>query len=117
MPGNLPFPETAELMSVMSNGEWNSVPWIESQLEQRGFEDINVRVETAKIAIQSSVFVEMTMLVLPIMVKSFWNEDQRENFEDKVRAALEKYVVDTYGSDGNIETNWVAILSTAHKAS
>lgn len=116
MPGNLPFPETAELMSVMSDGEWNSVPWIESQLEQRGFEDIDVRVETAKISLQSSVFVEMIMLVLPTMIKSFWDEKQGETNKDNVHAAVKNYVDDTYGCDGGVETNWVAILSTARKA-
>jgi hypothetical protein len=116
MPDNLTFPETGELMSIMSDGEWNSIPWIESQLEQRGFKDINVRAETVKLMLKPSLFVEMTMLVLPVMFKSFWNEEQRENLEDKVRAALEKYVADIYGSDGDLETNWMAIISTARKA-
>ncbi|KXG46242.1 uncharacterized protein PGRI_050980 [Penicillium griseofulvum] len=114
MPGNLCFPETRELMAVMTEGQWDSKSWIESQLEQLGFQDIDVRPATIKLTLASHVFVDMSMLMVPVMVNSFWTEKQREENKDKVRPALEKYVEDVYGS-GNIDTEWVAILSTARK--
>ncbi|KAJ5510115.1 hypothetical protein N7453_002218 [Penicillium expansum] len=115
MPGNLPFPEAQQLMAVMTEGEWNSKLWIESQLEGRGFQDIDVRPTTIKLTLTCPVFLEMTMLVLPMMMKSFWTEEQREEHKDKVGPALEKYLEDTY-QNGNIHTDWVAILSTARKS-
>ncbi|CAI7615849.1 unnamed protein product [Penicillium glandicola] len=115
MPGSLSFPETPKLLAVLTDGQWDSKPWIESQLEERGFQDIDVRTTTTKLTLTSPVFVEMTMLILPVMMKSFWTEKQREENKDKVRPAIEKYLEDTYGY-GNIETEWVAILSTARKS-
>ncbi|KAJ5970477.1 uncharacterized protein N7479_000395 [Penicillium vulpinum] len=115
MPGDLWFPETAKLLAVMSDGKWDSKPWIESQLEERGFQDINVRATTVKQTLTSPVFVDMAMLMIPTMINSFWTEKQREENKDKIRPALEKYMADTYGN-GNIDTDWVAILSTARKS-
>ncbi|KAJ5353109.1 hypothetical protein N7452_002083 [Penicillium brevicompactum] len=115
MPGNLPFPESKDILATLSDGEWHSLTWIKSQLEKRGFEDIEVRVETASIALRSSVFVDMSMLMLPMMIKSFWSEEQREANEHKIRPALVAYVDENYSSDGEVETDWVAIISTGRK--
>ncbi|CAG8938816.1 unnamed protein product [Penicillium salamii] len=116
MPGHLPFPETTDLLKRLTDGEWHSVDWIRSQLEERGFKGIDIRVETAKITLESSVFVDMSMLMLPIMMKSFWTEEQREMYEPKVHAALVEYVEDVFGYGKDVETDWVAIISTARKA-
>ncbi|CAG7946353.1 unnamed protein product [Penicillium nalgiovense] len=115
MPGDLSFPETPKLLEVLTDGQWDSKDWIESQLEERGFQDIDVRPRTTKLTITSPIFVDMTMLMIPMMVKTFWGEKQREEHQDKVRPAIEKYLEDTYGY-GNIDTEWVAILSTARKS-
>ena len=116
MPGNLPFPESKDILATLSDGEWHSLTWIKSQLEKRGFEDIEVRAETASIALRSSVFVDMSILMLPMMIKSFWSEEQREANEHKIRPALVAYVDENYGSDGEVETDWVAIISTGRKS-
>ncbi|CAG8179390.1 unnamed protein product [Penicillium salamii] len=116
MPGHLPFPETTDLLKKLTDGEWHSVDWIKSQLEERDFEGIDIRVETAKITLGSSVFVDMSMLMLPIMMKSFWTEEQREMYEPRVHAALVEYVEDAFGYGKDVETEWVAIISTARKA-
>lgn len=117
MPGDLPFPPFADISVTTNDGQWHSVPWIKSQLEQRGCEEIDVRIETANISLHSDVFVDMSLLMLPILTKHFWTEEQREEHQDNVRAALEKYVSDNFGSDGDVETEWVAIISTARKSS
>ncbi|KAJ5519943.1 hypothetical protein N7463_000396 [Penicillium fimorum] len=115
MPGDLYFPETPKLLAVMTDGQWDSKSWIESQLEELGFQDIEVRPTTIKLTLTSPVFVDMSMFMFPLMANSFWTEKQLEENKDKVRPALEKYVEGVYGS-GNIDTEWVAILSTAHKS-
>ncbi|KAJ5816217.1 hypothetical protein N7447_008450 [Penicillium robsamsonii] len=114
MPGDLCFPETPKLLAVITDGQWDSKPWIESQLEELGFQDTEVRPTTIKLTLTSPVFVDMSMLMFPMMMNSFWTEKQREENKDKVRPALEKYVENVYGS-GNIDTEWVAILSSARK--
>lgn len=55
------------------------------------------------------------MMMLIVIIKSFWADKQRKENEDKVRPAVEKYVVDTYGKNADIEMKWVAIISTASK--
>ncbi|KAF9252478.1 hypothetical protein DTO006G1_8959 [Penicillium roqueforti] len=115
MPGNLPFPEAPKLLGVITDGQWHSKPWIESQLEGRGLQDIDVREITTKLTLTSPILVEMIMMMLPVLMKSFWTEKQREENTDNVRPAVEKYLEDTYGH-GNIDTDWMAILSTARKS-
>lgn len=102
-------------MAAMNEGQWYSKPWIESQLEERGFQDINVRPTTVKLTLTCPVFLEMTMLVLPTMMKDFWTKEQQEENKDKVGPALKRYLEET-SENGNIHTDWVAILSTARKS-
>lgn len=115
LPENLPFPTTQQFLGALGNGEWNSTSWIESQLTDREFEDIKVKVDTKDISLSVSEFVEMTMVMLPMVAKYFWTEKQREESGDKVRPALVKYLEDKYGKDGEVPMEWTAILSTARK--
>jgi hypothetical protein len=111
----MPFPTTREFLTITGDGEWDSVPWIEAQLKDRGLEDINVHSELRKIAVPSSRFTDITIMMLNMIIKSFWTDKQRQENENKVRPAMEKYVTDTYGENGVIETKWMAIISTARK--
>ncbi|KAJ5320026.1 hypothetical protein PENANT_c025G04408 [Penicillium antarcticum] len=115
IPGNMPFPTTQEFLKMTGDGEWNSAPWIKSQLKDRGLEDINVQEESRNIAVLSSRFTDITMMMLNMIIQSFWTEKQREENGDKVRRAMEKYVLDTYGENEDIDTKWTAIISTARK--
>lgn len=56
------------------------------------------------------------MLMFPMISKPFWTEEQREKYGDLVRPALEKYLGDRNGMDGEVPMEWTAILSTARKA-
>ncbi|CEJ53919.1 hypothetical protein PMG11_00252 [Penicillium brasilianum] len=115
IPGNLPFPTPQEFIESLNTGKWNSVSWIETQLKERGFEDINVRPVTKSISIMVPEFVEMNTLMLSMVSKVFWTEKQREEDTDKVRPALERYLETTYGKEGDILMEWTAIISTARK--
>ncbi|KAJ5133345.1 hypothetical protein N7448_001626 [Penicillium atrosanguineum] len=115
IPESLPFPTTEEFLAHSGRVEWNSVPWIESQLKQRGFEKIIVKADTKTISLPGPEFVEMAMIMFPVITKSFWTEKQREDHGDKVRPALEKYLEQRYGKDEDVPMEWTAILSTACK--
>lgn len=116
MPENLPFPTTQEFLSAMGNGEWYSVPWIESELKQRGLEGVNVRIDTKPIALTAKELVETSLIMLPMVLQRWWTVEQREQHEEKVGPAVWKYVEDTYGKDGIVPMDWTAILSTARKS-
>jgi hypothetical protein len=117
IPGAPPFPSTQEFLEKLGDGKWYSTSWIESQLQQRGFVDIDVRTEAKALPLKVPEFVEMTMIMFPMIVKNWWTEQQREESLDKVRPALVKYLTDVYGEEGEIDMEWTAILSTARKAS
>lgn len=91
------------------------MPWIESQLKQRGFENIIVKADTKAISLPGPELVEMAMMMLPMITKSFWTEKQREDHESKLRPALEKYLEERYGKNKDVPMEWTAIISTARK--
>ncbi|KAJ5363696.1 Acetylaranotin bis-thiomethyltransferase [Penicillium cataractarum] len=115
IPGNLPFPTPQEFVESLGSGQWNSVSWIELQLKERGFEDINVRPVTKSMSIKVPNLLEMSMIMFAMVSKVFWTEKQREEDTDKVRPALERYLETTYGKEGDVPMEWTAIVSTARK--
>ncbi|KAJ5805104.1 hypothetical protein N7474_010991 [Penicillium riverlandense] len=116
MPGNLPFPTAKEFLSTIGDGQWDSVLWIESQLQQRGFTDINVKADTEHIPLTNKEMLESTMMMFPVIAQNFWTAEQREQHQAKVRPALARYLEEQYGEDGVVPMDWTAILSTARKA-
>lgn len=89
--------------------------WIQSQLKERGLENICARPETRAIPLSVPEFVEMTVIMFPMITKFFWTEKQREENSEKVRPALEEYLGEQYGENGEVPMQWTAILSTARK--
>jgi hypothetical protein len=84
-------------------------------LRERGFDDIRVRAERRAIQLSVPEFVEMTVIMFPMVTKFFWTETQRKESSEKVRPALEKYLEELYGENGDVPMQWTAILSTARK--
>ncbi|KAJ5232680.1 hypothetical protein N7468_005636 [Penicillium chermesinum] len=114
--GNLLWPTVEEFLAAMGDKNWRSSSWIESQLQQRGFIDINVKPVTKSLNMTVPDFLQMTSRMLPMITKGFWSDEQRQQFLGKVSAGMEKYVVETYGANGDITRDWTAIVSTARKA-
>lgn len=56
------------------------------------------------------------MFMVPVVVEQFWSADMKRLNEDKIRPTLEKYLIDTYGENGEVAGDWIAIVSTARKA-
>ncbi|KAJ5901981.1 Acetylaranotin bis-thiomethyltransferase [Penicillium taxi] len=114
MCGDWPWPTPKAFLEMTQKGEWNSVAWIESQLYQRNLLNIKVRAVQKSISSKVPDFLAVTALILPMVSQHFWSEKQREK-TGEFRRALETYITDTYGREGDIPMNWVAILSTACK--
>ncbi|KAJ5666303.1 uncharacterized protein N7477_008751 [Penicillium maclennaniae] len=112
---NLPLLTAEKFLFLSGRGEWNSVSWIKSQLKQRDFENIIVKTDTKAISLPGLEFVEMAMMMLPIVTKFLWTDKQREDHEHKVRPALERYLEEHYGKNAEVPMKWTAILSTARK--
>lgn len=112
---DLPWPTAEEFLGMIGEGQWNSVTWIESQLRDRGYLDIKVNAVTKYNSFPVAEFVEMTMFMMPLVMKCCWSEGAQEENKDKVKPALEKYLASVYGENGEVPGEWVAILSTAQK--
>ncbi|KAJ5651212.1 uncharacterized protein N7484_004935 [Penicillium longicatenatum] len=112
---DLPWPTAEEFLGMIGQGQWNSVTWIESQLRDRDYRDIKVNVVTKYNTLSVAEFVEMTMFMMPLVMKCCWSEALQEENRDKVKPALEKYLAGAYGEKGEVPGEWIAILSTAQK--
>ncbi|KAJ5728745.1 uncharacterized protein N7483_003253 [Penicillium malachiteum] len=118
LPGRLPWPTADEFLRTLGEGKlWDSPAWIENQLKERGFCDINVTSVTKSNPVSVSDFVDMAMFMVPIVIEYFWSEKMRQESKDKIKPVLEKYLIDTYGENGEVSGEWMAIVSTARKAS
>lgn len=115
IPGNLPFPTADEFQNALGSGDWNSPTWVSDQLSQRGLEDVSANVVVKNISISVPELLETTMIMFPMVKQHFWTAEQQKAHENEVRPALQKYLVDTYGEDGNVPMVWTAILATARK--
>ena len=112
----LPWPDAEEFLVSLSAGRWHSVEWIEDQLEARGYSDINVNSVTKVNALPVPEFLDMAMFMVPVVIDKFWSANMKLLNEGNVRPALEKYLIDTYGENGEVAGDWIAIVSTARKA-
>ncbi|KAJ5273206.1 hypothetical protein N7478_008331 [Penicillium angulare] len=116
LPYDLPWPSAKEFLSFLNSGEWDNVEWIESELKKREFGHISVNAVTKHNTMPVAGFVDMTMFMVPVIIEHFWSEKMRQAHKEKIRPTLEKYLVETYGADGEVPGEWKAIVSTARKA-
>ncbi|KAJ6013872.1 hypothetical protein N7540_008463 [Penicillium herquei] len=117
LPGKLPWPTAEDFLKTLGEGKWDSPAWIEDQLKRRGFCDINVTSVTRSNPVSVSDFVDMAMFMVPVVIEYFWSENMRQKNKDQIKPTLEKYIIDTYGENGEVSGEWLAIVSTARKAS
>ncbi|KAL4882494.1 S-adenosyl-L-methionine-dependent methyltransferase [Aspergillus karnatakaensis] len=114
---DLRFPTSELFLSSIGSGNWRSVTWIESQLQERKMIDINVQAHTKTVAIEAAGFVNMTMMIVPNIIKRAWSEEQVKEYEEKIRPALAEYLEGRFGKDGDVVLQWEAIVATARKSS
>jgi hypothetical protein len=105
-------------MKLMGNGEWDNPAWIETQLRERKFEDVEIKTSAKKIDMGT---VEQLMPILDgplklIMVRD-WTEEQRRKYGTDMLARLQKYMKQKHGDPGEVTKDWVAIIITARKPS
>lgn len=112
---DVPWPTMEEFFRKVGDGQWESVSWIETQLQDRGFVDIKVNEVSKVISLSVPEMLQVFGMMVPMVAKLFWPEEQRQENLDKVLPALERYLIEIYGADGNVAEDWTAIVSTARK--
>lgn len=116
IPGNLPFPSQKEFLEAIGNGHWDEETWIEACLREHGFENIVVTPIQERITVDNAdYFLTTVSSMLPLITSKFWNEEQRQAHEKDIPSVVLKYLEEKYGKGQPIETDWIAILTTAKK--
>lgn len=116
IPGNYPWPTVEEFLDLIGDGKWYSVSWVQSQLQERGFRDINVKPVTKSVTMKVSEFLLMLNMMVPMIAKHLWSEQQQKDGLDKAIPAIKKYLEEKFGADGTITDDWTALVATARKA-
>ncbi|EAL93407.1 conserved hypothetical protein [Aspergillus fumigatus Af293] len=114
IPGNLPFPTQKEFIALHNAG-WDSESYIQSELEKLGFRDVKVIPVPKETSIPIDEFFEVCMMIIPYLLPKFWTEEQRESHEKDVPMVLRQYLQDTYGANGQVPLEAVALITTGLK--
>lgn len=114
MPGNLPFPNAKEFLSSVNAG-WDTEDYTRSQLEEAGFSNVYVTTISKKFSRTIAEMVGISKPVVPVIVKRFWTETQRENHEKHILVALQCYLEDKYGVNGLVPQEWVGVFARGQK--
>ncbi|KAL8935458.1 MAG: hypothetical protein Q9216_005414 [Gyalolechia sp. 2 TL-2023] len=119
LPGPPPFPDNLTVYRSWGKGDWHSIEWIRShiQQQQRGqFTDIQIEQVAKDLTFDSpATFVDTFSVMVPVIVKKFWSEeDQREKGGMAVPALLE-YMNGKYGEGKEMRMHWVANVVTMRK--
>ncbi|KAJ9284827.1 hypothetical protein DTO021C3_7573 [Paecilomyces variotii] len=116
IPGNLPFPSQKEFLAAIGKGHWDDEAWIASCLREHGFEDVSVKpIQETVVVDNHDQFITMLSSMIPLITSRFWSEDQKQAHEKDIAPVMRTYLENKYGKDQPIETDWIAILSSAKK--
>ncbi|PLB47978.1 putative UbiE/COQ5 family methyltransferase [Aspergillus steynii IBT 23096] len=113
-PGDLRFPSVKEFLAIFNEG-WDSESYVRSQFEQEGFEDVNTTTVDKYLSVTIPEFMELIRPILGAGMGKFWTQAQREEHEKDVIPAIRRYLEETYGADGLVPLEPVAVLATARK--
>ena len=119
LPGPPPFPDDVTMYRSWGVGEWYSADWIRSHLSDPTnfqFEDVDVEAVGKDLVMESpSTFVDTFSVMIPMIIKRFWSEQDRREKADLVVPALLRYMNGKYGEGKPVRMHWVANLVTATK--
>jgi len=111
-----PFPSDDRVMKASSSdGHWDDAKWVEKNLADHGFDDVNVQVVPRQSRLEN---VDEFMMLLPgtvgLIINKFWTAEEKQKCTTVCNETVKKYMRGKYGS-GAVVWDWVAILATARK--
>lgn len=122
IPGHPPFPDDIVMYRSWGQGDWHSPDWIFDHLscpqknQTYDFVDIDVEAVGKDLVMDSpAMFVDTFSVMVPVILKRFWTEQQRRELGDMVIPALLRYMEERYGKDKLVRMRWVANVVTARK--
>lgn len=117
LPGPPPFPDDVTMYRSWGVGDWYSIDWIRSHLqESSSFSDIEVAAVGKDLVIESpATFVDTFSMMIPMLLERFWSEQERKEKAEMVVPALLKYMNEKYGEGEPVKMHWSANVVTARK--
>ncbi|KAJ9614567.1 hypothetical protein H2200_002704 [Cladophialophora chaetospira] len=111
------FPPYEDFRKIMNaGGIWDDSEWIQNNVKKSGFVDVHVQEIPHKSSLTSvEEFSRMMAGMVGLIQQTLWSKEQQEKYKDRANEAVVSYMRKTY-SDGPIEWDWIAILTTAKKA-
>lgn len=112
----VPRVSAAEFLNAMGKGEWDNPSYVEKQLRERGFADIQAAPIAKTIDMGSAQeFAAALQPPLQLIMSRFWTEEQRQESSAKISPTLIKYLEDTAGKGITVNRQPEAIVVTARK--
>ncbi len=116
LPAMPPDDQLRKAFSSTDGAKWDEAPWVQDFVSDIGFVDVRVeKVHHRSSLTNVTEFMGMIQGVFMLLINTQWTEEQKEKYRDRAKNVIEKYMVDKYG-EGEIQWDWVAIMTTAKRA-
>ena len=115
LPGNLPAPSEKEINGLYNLG-WDEESSVQTRFEQAGLSNIQVRTVRKERLFPMDQFVESCTVLIPMIVNTFWTQDQRRQHVSELPLAIRRYAEGKFGMDGLASLEAEAIIATGRKS-
>lgn len=105
----LPSPQT-----VFPARGWSDPDAIPARLEKGGFKNIKVSEYSFTPDVPAEEFAEATAVLVQVIIKRLWSEDDNKNYGDKIEPALLRYLKENF-PNGRWNGQMIALISTGRK--
>ncbi|KNG87150.1 UbiE/COQ5 family methyltransferase [Aspergillus nomiae NRRL 13137] len=114
LPGSVPAPSEKEIDRLHNVG-WDEESSVRAKFEQAGLSNIQVRTVKKEHLFPMDQFVESCTIIIPMIVNTFWTQDQRDQYESQLPLAIRRYAEGKFGKDGLASLEAEAIIATSRK--
>ena len=111
------FPPYEKFRSTMNaGGVWDDPQWIRDNASKAGFAEVKA-VEVPHTSTLTSVdeFARLMVGMVGMIQQQTWSQEQRDKYKDRANNAVVTHIRKKYGG-GEITWDWIAIFTTARKA-
>ncbi|KAJ0417117.1 S-adenosyl-L-methionine-dependent methyltransferase [Aspergillus carlsbadensis] len=108
------WPDSEEFVATTGRG-WEIESTVESLLKKEGFTDVQVTSVTKSIKLPIAELVELSVSLLPALLSKYWTQEQRDEYAERVPAAVQQYLEQKYGAGALVPLEPVGIIATARK--
>jgi ubiquinone/menaquinone biosynthesis C-methylase UbiE len=105
----LPSPQT-----VFPARGWSDPDAIPARLEKGGFKDVNISEYSFTPDVPAEEFAEATAVLVQVITKRLWSEDDNKKYGDQIELALLRYLKENF-PNGRWNGQMIALISIGRK--